>query len=124
MKTNILEKGEAYLKALNDKNLEAIGTYVHPELKFKTPLSEISNRHDFLVATRQVVAHTKGLRVKSKFASDNQAMFIYDLIFEEPIGATRTANLMTFVDDKIKEIELFFDARPFDKTAAGAPGAK
>lgn len=121
MKTNCLAKGEAYLKALNDKNLEAIGTYVHPDLKFKTPIMEFSSRHDFLVATRQLVSRVKGVKVKSKFATETQAMFTYDLIFEQPIGPTRTASLMTFDHDKITEIELFYDARPFEKPAASQP---
>ena len=121
MKTDCLAQGEAYLKALNNKDLEAMGTYVHPDVKFKTPLVESSSRHDFLVATRHLVSQVKGVTVKSKFATETQAMFTYDLMFEQPIGPTRTASLMTFDHDKITEIELFFDARPFEKVSASQP---
>jgi hypothetical protein len=58
----------------------------------------------------------ESLTIQSKFSSGNQAMFTYDVMFEQPIGAVGTANLMTFGGEKIKEIELFYDPRPLVET--------
>jgi hypothetical protein len=40
-------------------------------------------------------------------------MLAYEADFGEPVGICRTAVLMTFKDDLIVLIELFYDARPF-----------
>jgi hypothetical protein len=44
-------------------------------------------------------------------------MLTYDAEFGEPIGICRTAVLMTFKDQLIERLELFFDARPFEKNS-------
>lgn len=38
-------------------------------------------------------------------------MMVYDVTFPAPIGIVHTTALMTFKDDLIIDIELFFDAR-------------
>jgi hypothetical protein len=40
-------------------------------------------------------------------------MFCYDFVCREPIGVSRTAEWLRFEGSLIREIELFFDARPF-----------
>ena len=47
--------------------------------------------------------------------TDEPVMLTYDAEFGEPIGTCRTAVLMTFKDQLIERLELFFDARPFEK---------
>ncbi len=115
---NSLEIGEAYLGALQKKDLETIRSLVHPELNFKTPLMEFFNREDFLEATKRIMGVHQGIIVKSRFSSQDQAIFTYEIKFPDPIGVSRTANLMTIADSKIKSIELFYDARPFEKMIA------
>jgi hypothetical protein len=44
---------------------------------------------------------------------DTEAMLAYDGDFGDPIGICRTAALLTFKDNLIIRIELFFNARPF-----------
>jgi len=53
--------------------------------------------------------------MRVKFASGNQVMLAYDLNCVSPIGTIRVAALMIFEDNLISSIELFFDARAFDK---------
>ncbi len=113
-----LQIGETYLDALNKKDLETIRALVHPDLNFKTPLMEFSSREDFLEATKRIMGVHQGISVKSRFSSSDQAIFTYEVIFPGPIGASRTANLMTIVNGQIKSIELFYDARPFEKMMA------
>jgi hypothetical protein len=44
-------------------------------------------------------------------------MLAYDVDLGEPTGMCRTAVLMTFDNGLITCIELFFDARPFEKSS-------
>ena len=117
MTDRLLQVGAEYLEALGAGDLNRIRAVIHPELHFRTPLLEVWGREPFIFACEQVIARTHGLVLKAKFAAGNQAMFTYDLLFVEPIGPVRTANLMTFEDDKIRDVELFYDARPFQPPA-------
>ncbi len=124
MSENILELGEAYFDALNKKDVQKITEMVHPEMRFKSPVAEESNRDGFLASVRRMLVNVRGLRVKSRFASGNQAMFAYEMSFNEPVGTVKVASLITFEGGQIKSIELFFDARPFEKVMAAHPEAK
>jgi hypothetical protein len=117
MSTNVLELGEAYFDALNQKDISRISALVDPAIKFKMPLGEYLNRENFLSAVQRMLISSRTVRLKSKFASDNQGMFIYEIQFNDPVGTVKAASLMTVEGDKIKEIEVFFDARPFEKLA-------
>jgi hypothetical protein len=53
--------------------------------------------------------------VRTVCSSDNQATVAYDLDFPKPIGNVPTIALMNFSRGIITKIELFYDARPFDR---------
>jgi hypothetical protein len=112
---NALEIGEAYLNALNAQDIAKITLLADPEIHFKMPFTEVSNRDAFLAAVRRMLANLNELEVLSKFSSGNQAMFLYETRFNEPVGTVRAASLMTIEKEKIREMEVIFDARPFDK---------
>jgi hypothetical protein len=59
MEGRTLKIGEAYLKALNEKDLEKLESYLHPALKFKTPLAEVSNRNEFFSAIQRLFANMR-----------------------------------------------------------------
>ena len=112
---NALEIGEAYLNALNDKDIAKITSLADAEIHFKMPFAEASRRDGFLMAVRQMLANLKELRILSRFSSGNLAMFLYEAHFNEPVGMVKAASLMTIEKDKIRDIEVIFDARPFDR---------
>jgi hypothetical protein len=112
---NTLELGEAYLDALNHKDITKITSLAHPQIHFKMPLTEVFSRDGFIMAVRRMLANLKDLQILSKFSSGNQAMFIYEAHFNEPVGTVKVASLMTVESDKIHEMEVIFDARPFEK---------
>ena len=115
MTNNCLTTGEAYLKAWDNKNLEEIAKYLHPEVHFIGPMNEITGKEKLLQSAKRMFGMLKALEVQSKFAFGNQAIFTYDFVCTPPIGGCRTAEIMTFKDGLISKIELFFDARPFEK---------
>ena len=115
MKNDPLVSGEAYLKAWDNKDLEGIAKYLHPEVHFIGPMTETTGKEKLVQSAKRMFGLLKTLEVRSKFAFGDQAIFTYDFVCEDPIGVCRTAELMTFKDGLIGRIELFFDARPFEK---------
>ena len=115
MKNDPLVSGEAYLKAWDSKDLEGIAEYLHPEVHFIGPMTEMIGKEKVPQSAKRLFGLLETLEVRSKFASGDRAFFTYDFVCADPIGVCRTAELMTFKDGLISRIELFFDARPFEK---------
>lgn len=120
---NALEIGEAYLNALNKKDITKIMSLADVDIHFKMPLTEVYDRAGFLAAIRRMLANLNELQILSKFSSDSQVVFVYEAHFNQPVGTVKAASLMTIVEDKIRDMEVIFDARPFDKVY-GTPELK
>lgn len=105
---------EAYYKAMGEKNVAAVGKYLHPDVQFVAPLGKMSSKEAVLEGAKKFTNLFKTLKIRSKFGSEDQAMVVYDLECPAPIGNFSTAVLMTFREGLISKIELFFDARPFE----------
>jgi hypothetical protein len=69
-----------------------------------------------LEANKKFVSLFKTLTIHSSFASGDQAMIIYDLECAAPINHFSSAVLLSFQEDLITKIELFYDASPFENT--------
>jgi ketosteroid isomerase-like protein len=106
---------EAYYQAMHNKDLAGVARHLHPDVRFLGPLADLTGKEAVLEAAKRFVSLTKSLKVRAKFGSDNTAMLAYDVDFGEPIGICRSAVMMTFNDGLITRIELFYDARPFEK---------
>ena len=115
MNANVLEIGEAYLKALDRKDVQTIISLVDLDIRFKTPVEESFTRDDFIMSVRRMLINLRGVHITAKFSSGEQAIFTYEMNFNEPVGIVKTASIMAFAGDKIKDIEVFFDARPFER---------
>ena len=124
MNANVLEIGEAYLNALGTRDINKITTLVDSNIWFKMPMTEVFNRNDFIMAMRRMQANLRELHILHKFSSGNTAMFMYEATFNDPVGVLRATSLMTIEGDKIKEMEVIFDARPFERIYAKAEPLK
>jgi hypothetical protein len=112
---NALEIGEAYLNALNNKDIAKITSLADAEIHFKMPFAEAYKRDGFLMAVRRMLTNLKEVQILSGFSSGKEAMFLYEAQFNEPVGMVKAASLMTIENDQIREMEVIFDARAFDK---------
>lgn len=110
-----VDRAEAYYKALSEKKIDDLEKYLHPEVQFIGPLAESNGKEALLEATKRFAAFFKTLKIRSKFGSESQAMIVYEVDFPLPIGSLRSAALMTFQQELVTKIELFYDARPFEK---------
>jgi hypothetical protein len=106
---------QAYLSAWKHKDAEAMGRCVHAGVSFKGPMSESQGRDAFVEGSKRMFPLLREHRLRSILASSDRAMFTYDFVCAEPIGVCRSAEVVTFKDGLIGSVEIFFDARPFEK---------
>jgi len=111
------EIAQEYLEAWKRKDADGIARHLHPEVNLKSPVGDLKGREPFLVMCRKIFPMLDDVVVRATLANETQAAMIYDFVLKDPIGVTRTANLMTFEGNLIRSVELFFDARSFEKSA-------
>lgn len=110
-----LAVAETYYHMMLQKNFTAMEECLHPDIQFIGPLSEMSGRESVVASAKNLSQILGDIKIRSKFAHQNQIMFAYDFMFPNPIGKLRAAVLMEFTDQLISKIELFYDGRPFEK---------
>jgi SnoaL-like domain len=104
----------SYYQAMAEKDVAELTKYLHPDVHFRG-LVEAQGREAFLGAAKHMMTLSTGLEIRAVVGDSERAMVAYDLLFAPPIGAVRTAALLTFDAGLIKSIELFFDASPFKR---------
>ena len=115
MVENNVVSAVAYYQAMSEKNLSEVAKYLHPNVKFNSPLAQLIGKEAVLDAIKKLTTFFKTLKIRAQFGSGDQAIIVYDIHFPAPLGNSPATALMTFQDGLISKIELFFDARPFDK---------
>ena len=115
MTENNISIAEAFYAAMGGKNIARMEQYVHPNIQFRGPLAEVTGKEEYLEVVKNFMDFFKTLTVRAKFGSEDQAMLVYDVEFPAPIGNCPSAALMTFKENLIIKVELFYDARPFEK---------
>lgn len=110
-----LASAEAYYTAMKHNEPEQMSKYLHPDVTVVSPMGELRGKGKVLEGAKGLMLHIMDLEIKTRFASDEQVMLVYDLECSQPIGTCRTAALMTFKDGLIVRNDLFFDPRPFVK---------
>lgn len=106
---------QAYYHAMNAKDVPQLATHLHPQVTLIGPLAQLSGKEAVVEAAQKATAFFKHITIRATFGSGDQAMVAYDWEFPAPIGTLRAAALLTIKDNLIYRIELFFDARPFEK---------
>lgn len=109
-----LSIAEAYYGALGEKDIGATEKYLDVHVQCVGPLVKVVGKENVIEANKKFISLFKTLKIRSSFASHDQAMIVYDLECETPINSFSAAALLTFKDNLISKIELFYDARPFD----------
>jgi hypothetical protein len=115
MTKNNVTIAKEYCVAIGEKSLEKIATYLHPDVEFLGPLSEVKGKEKYYETLIGFMDFFKNYDVRVICGSEDNVMIAYDVEFFEPAIKTRTAALLTIEEGLIKKIELFFDARPFEK---------
>jgi hypothetical protein len=111
--TDHIQTAEAYYQAMNDKNLDKVKSYLHPDAKLISPMAGEAQSDSMLDAISRFMTSLNSIKIRSKCESGNQVMLAVDVEFPPPIGQLRSAVLMTFQDNLIVSVELFHDTKPF-----------
>lgn len=110
-----LSIAEKYYNAMLAKDFDMMANYLECNVHFIGPLAEMHGKEAVVSAAKNLSQILGDIKIRSKFAHENQIMFAYDFMFPAPIGKLRAAVLMEFTDRLISKIELFYDARPFEE---------
>ncbi len=111
--THYLQIAESYYQAMNQKDLEKVQSYWHPEVKLISPMVGEAQAGTIASAMTRFMDSFTSIAIRSKFHEGNQIMLVIDVEYPLPIGKLRSAVQMTFKDSLIASIELFHDTRPF-----------
>lgn len=114
MNASTNESAASYLEAWRKKDVQAIARHLHTDVRFTGPMMKVSGRDAVIASAQRILPIVEELVIRSTFISGNQAMLVYDFVCAPPIGRCRTAELVTFEEGLIRDIELFYDARPFE----------
>lgn len=114
MSTPIQSACSDYLEAWATKDLDRIAERLHPDVQFKGPMREMRGRDEVLASSKSIFQLLDRFEVRDRFVDGDRAIFVYDFVCRAPIGVCPTAELVRFEDGLIREITLFYDARPFE----------
>lgn len=106
---------EAYYQALGKKDISSLEPLLHPDVEFVAPLAKTKGKEALLEGAEQFASFFKTLTIHAKFGDGDKAVIVYDLDCPSPVGTFRAVALMSFKDELISRIELFYDARPFEQ---------
>ena len=112
---NNLKSAENYYNSMLVKDFDKMASYLHDNIHFIGPLAEMHGKEAIVLAAKNLSQILGDIQIRSKFAHENQIMFVYDFMFPAPIGKLRAALLMEFTNQLISKIELFYDGRPFEE---------
>jgi hypothetical protein len=105
----------AYYEAVSNKDTHTVANLLHSDVRLVGPLGNAEGKELVLQAVTRFTGLLKSLRLNVSFGSQDRAMVNYDVDFGEPFGVVRSVALITVRDNLVARIELFFDARPFEK---------
>jgi hypothetical protein len=95
------------------KNLDEVKKYLHPEIQFTDPQEKVMGREAVLKAAQGFTCIFKTLTIHAKFASEDQAMIVYDVEIPGFTKNLRAASLLSFKEGLISKIDLIYDSRCF-----------
>jgi hypothetical protein len=103
----------SYFSAWTAGDLDTVRGLLHDDLHFKGPIDEFHNADDYLDALERLKPIFKDAKRHKLFVDGNDVCTVYDFVTDSPIGTAPIAEWHRVRGDKIAEIRLFFDARPF-----------
>jgi len=102
---------EAYIKAVGDKQFEAVSQFLHPAVDFSSPdLATLQRADQYIGALRRLSTILLRNEVRRTFADENEVCILYDFVTDTPAGALPSVEWLRFEDGKIKSVYLIFIA--------------
>lgn len=115
IETSFVTLTKRYYESIVSQDFGWINDSLGTDIAFLSPFYEISGKEAVMEVIQKFSEMINDIHIRSIMADDSQVMLAYDVVFKLPYGKERAAALISFQDQKIVHIELFFDRKPFDK---------
>lgn len=109
--TDTMTLGEAYYKALGEKNIEEVEKYLHSGIVFSDPQEKAIGKETVLTAAKRFMGIFKSFTIQAKFGSKTQAMIVYEVEIPGLSKPLKAASLLSFQEGLISEIELIYNMK-------------
>lgn len=113
MKTYHVEQAIEYYKLVGEKNEQGIRKYLHQDVELFGPLATLKGKEAVFHATCNFMKTFKSLTIQAKFGEGDQAMIVYNVDIPGIAEDFPGASLLTFQEDLIVRIQLFYDGSRF-----------
>ncbi len=113
--SDFLEKAMSYYTAMNSRDFNNMTSHLHPKVVCISPLDTIESKEVVAEAAKNFSNFFKSILIKETFTSLNKVVLLLETDCPAPIGSFRSTSILSFEDELISQIELFYDARPFEK---------
>jgi ketosteroid isomerase-like protein len=111
--TGAAEVVERYQRAFGSGDIRTARSLLADDLHFKGPIEEFANADEYMQSVAKLAPIVTGTDVKKMLADGDDVVTIYDLHTNTPAGTTNVAEWATVENGQIRELRVFFDARPF-----------
>ena len=111
--TDLKSLATQYVEAAGMKNYAFLETILAPDVAFKGPFMQSDSADAFTSALRRMAPIWERNEVRAAFADGNQACVIYDFVTSTKAGAIPSVELLRFRNERIVQVELFFDRTQF-----------
>lgn len=92
-------------------DFEELQSYLHKEFSFEGPLMTAESQSEYIEKIKYLMSGGLSYELESLIAKEKEVSVKYLLI--TPFGTFPTVEWFTIKDDKISNIQLFTDPRPF-----------
>jgi limonene-1,2-epoxide hydrolase len=102
-----------FLQALGAGDFTAARKLLRDDLTFRGPIDTFHSPEPYIESLKKLHDIIQRVDVKRIFADGDDACILYDMVTNTPAGTAFIAEWYQVKDDKIAEIRVVFDARPF-----------
>lgn len=116
MSQNNIDLAKAFYSTFEARNIEEMAKFLHPDVQFIAPLRKLQGKEAYIEAAKEFASIFEALTIRAVFGEKDQAIVVYNVKYPNLADEIiPTAALLTFYENLISRIELFYDARPFEK---------
>jgi hypothetical protein len=112
---------QAYHRARFRGDALAAAEQLSQDFSFRSPFIESDSPTGHLASIEQLIQIIDHVEVISELYSDTDAVLIYDVHTNSPVGIQHTAEYFHLHDGRITAIRLIFDAMPWQAIMAARP---
>jgi hypothetical protein len=109
---------ERYQTALGRQDWKGARALLADDLDFHGPIDTFHRADDYLAAIQGLHSIIERIEPRKTFVDGQDVCFIYDMVTNTPAGTAPIAEWYRVTGDRIKAINVFFDARPFAPATA------